>query len=272
MKTLKRMKEEYRQLHEKAYALAFSHYLRKGYVPPEVKKLVKTTRSLGLAINKYNPNQPRIPAGNAGGGRWTDGDRSETIDSPNTTITTTTGSIETNHPETFLALVTPDNEEKLPAHHTISDKGVHFIKDWEKLLYEVELDAANYPTIGYGHRLKRGESFPNGITKEDALSLLEKDLRDTEKGVKRLVKTPLYQNQFDALVSLIFNFGARRFRYTRCLRYINNRNFSLAKVEFLDINKMWDDKAKKYVVSEGLSTRREQEWEMFENGIYDSRH
>lgn len=58
-----------------AYQFAFSLYLRKGKVPPEVVALVNATSSWD-ALEKYNPtwqNQPRVPAGDPNGGQWTDG-------------------------------------------------------------------------------------------------------------------------------------------------------------------------------------------------------
>lgn len=38
-------------------------------------------------------------------------------------------------------------------------------------------------TIGYGHKLKRGESFPNGLTENEADRLLISDLRDVAKSI-----------------------------------------------------------------------------------------
>lgn len=32
-------------------------------------------QALSDAVNKYDPNQPRVPAGNPDGGQWTDGGR-----------------------------------------------------------------------------------------------------------------------------------------------------------------------------------------------------
>jgi lysozyme len=46
------------------------------------------------------------------------------------------------------------------------------------------------------------------ITKEQADQILASDLTKVEKDVERLVKVPLNQNQFDALVSFHFNTGA----------------------------------------------------------------
>jgi len=86
MNNLKRMtiKRELIQLHKRAYSLAFSYYLRRGFVPKELKNILNTTNSLNALI-KYNPNwqnQPRVPAGNPNGGQWTDGNNPLINDPP----------------------------------------------------------------------------------------------------------------------------------------------------------------------------------------------
>lgn len=64
------------ELHQKAQNVAFSWYIRKGFVPPLLTEILAATMSLDT-FRKYNPdwpNQPRVPAGHPGqGGRWTDG-------------------------------------------------------------------------------------------------------------------------------------------------------------------------------------------------------
>jgi len=58
-------------LHKQAHRYAFAHYLRTGHIPPVISRLLAVT-TLALKAN-YNPNQPRIPAGNPDGGQWSDG-------------------------------------------------------------------------------------------------------------------------------------------------------------------------------------------------------
>ena len=59
-------------LHDKAARVAFQYYLRSGRVPQQVKDVLAATGSLA-AVWKHDSNQPRVPAGHHGGGRWTDG-------------------------------------------------------------------------------------------------------------------------------------------------------------------------------------------------------
>lgn len=120
--------------------------------------------------------------------------------------------------------------------------------------------------LRFGHLIKPGESTPHGITREEALTLFKRDLADHVASVQRLIHIPLTQNQFDALVSLAFNYGEGNLSKTRLLSYMNERRFELARVELLDINRV------NGVASRGLTIRRQQEWDMFTNGNYDSTH
>lgn len=66
-------------------------------------------------------------------------------------------------------------------------------------------------TIGYGHTSAAGapKVVPGmKITKEQADAILASDLQKVEVDVAKLVKVPLTQNQFDALVSFHFNTGS----------------------------------------------------------------
>jgi hypothetical protein len=47
-------------------------------------------------------------------------------------------------------------------------------------------DSLGYPTIGYGRLLKPGESYPNGITPEQAERMLEEDISTAKSAVSSL--------------------------------------------------------------------------------------
>ncbi|HVM99702.1 MAG TPA: lysozyme [Caulobacteraceae bacterium] len=74
-------------------------------------------------------------------------------------------------------------------------------------------------TIGYGHTLTAREGAV--ITEADAEALLLYDLIQASHAVNEHVFTPLTQNQFDALVSFVFNIGVRAFRGSPTLRRLN---------------------------------------------------
>lgn len=114
-----------------------------------------------------------------------------------------------NPGQTSVPTETPD--ETPTTGWKTSDKGIQFIKDYEGLKLYKYNDMAGHATIGYGHKIQSGESFPDTITKEEAEELLQKDLVKYEKIVNNFISAngvTLNQNQFDALVSMVFNLGA----------------------------------------------------------------
>ena len=91
-----------------------------------------------------------------------------------------------------------------------SDKGIALIKAHEGLRLNAYLCPAKVWTIGYGHTSAAGEPVVREgmrITRAEANSILLRDLGKFEERVNRLVKVPLTQGQFDALVSFDFNTG-----------------------------------------------------------------
>jgi lysozyme len=67
---------------------------------------------------------------------------------------------------------------------------------------------AGYDTIGYGHVIRKGESFASGISTMQAEALLREDVQSAAEAVNRLLPVRLSQGQYDALVSFTFNLGA----------------------------------------------------------------
>ena len=83
----------------------------------------------------------------------------------------------------------------------ISPEGIALIKRFEGCRLEAYLCPANVWTIGFG---STGPDVVKGlkITQETADILLRRDLLKFEAAVERAAG-PAYQNQFDAMVSLI---------------------------------------------------------------------
>jgi len=99
-----------------------------------------------------------------------------------------------------------------------SAAGMELLKRFEGFRNRVYLDVAGLPTIGYGHRLLHCDSFSNGIDEPQAANLLACDVRDAEQAVERMVKAPLTQGQFDALVDFTFNLGSGRLASSTLLK------------------------------------------------------
>ena len=74
-------------------------------------------------------------------------------------------------------------------------------------------------TIGYGHTSNVYEG--QTITEHDAEELLRKDLMWFEQEVCRLIKVPLTQHEFDAIVSFTFNCGSGALSDSTFRRRIN---------------------------------------------------
>lgn len=95
----------------------------------------------------------------------------------------------------------------------ISDHGLLFTAGWEGEVLHEYRDIVKILTIGYGHVVLAGESFPGTITHEEALALLRKDMQKAIDAINKYCVnedgTPieLTQNWVDALCSFVFNCG-----------------------------------------------------------------
>ena len=102
---------------------------------------------------------------------------------------------------------------------SISRSAVELIKAFEGFRAKAaRLDDGRW-TIGYGHTLTAREGAE--VTERDAEALLLYDLIPVGHAVNEHVYAPLNQNQFDALVSFVFNIGVRNFRGSPTLRRLN---------------------------------------------------
>jgi len=81
-------------------------------------------------------------------------------------------------------------------------------------------------TIGYGHVRTSREGLT--ISPKDAEDLLTYDLKPVEDAVASMLFAPVTQNQFDALVSLVFNISPAQFRDSDILRNLNGGEFLAA--------------------------------------------
>ena len=96
------------------------------------------------------------------------------------------------------------------------------------------------------------------ITEAKATALLRMHIRDNVQGfIYNKIKVDLTQNEFDALVSFIYNVGSGNFNNSTLVKKLNQSDYDGAADEFL----RWD-KAGGEVLA-GLTKRREQERELF---------
>lgn len=96
----------------------------------------------------------------------------------------------------------------------LSAAGIAFIELWEGLKLKAYRDSKGLPTIGIGTtRYPDGTKVKMGdtCTKAQAYEWFRFDIARFEAFVNRVIKVPLNQNQFDALVSLVYNIGETNF-------------------------------------------------------------
>lgn len=146
----------------------------------------------------------------------------------------------------------------------MSEKGIELLTSFEGCVlhaYKAH-EAEKFYTIGYGHY---GSDVPANmeITQEQAIELLRKDLKEREFFVNREVEVHLTQNQFDALVSFVYNRGGGNFRKSRLLKEINKENYKGASKAFEDPEN-WCFKKYSDDVKRGLLNRRKRERARFD--------
>ena len=138
----------------------------------------------------------------------------------------------------------------------ISQNGINLIKNFEGCRLTAYKCPAGVWTIGYGHT---GQNVHAGlkITQEQAEKYLKDDLIVQCNNVTKLVKVPLTQNQFDALVSFEYNVGYGALAGSTLLKFLNNKKYNDAAAQF----GRWVYAGGKKLV--GLERRRAAEKELF---------
>jgi lysozyme len=143
----------------------------------------------------------------------------------------------------------------------LSEAGLALIKRWEGLKLDAYQDGAGVWTIGYGST--RGVTPGMRITRAEADARLRSDAEEAAAAVRRSVRVPLSQAQFDALVSWTFNLGTGALASSTLLRRLNRGDYEGAAEEIQRWNKLRDAESGELVVSQGLVNRRRAEREMF---------
>lgn len=141
----------------------------------------------------------------------------------------------------------------------INEEGLNLIKTFEGCRLNAYKDLAGIWTIGYG--CTRDVEPGLAITQGEADVRLFQDLKEFEEGILRLVKTPINQNEFSALVCLAYNIGLGRFKNSKILSYLNQGLKEKVPDQFLRFCLI------KGEVSRGLANRREAERKLFKKPV-----
>ncbi|MDD5161181.1 MAG: lysozyme [Sulfuricurvum sp.] len=121
----------------------------------------------------------------------------------------------------------------------------------------------NKPTVGMGHVVLDKDHLKVGdkVSVQKAMEFLKSDIKIVEDQVNKKIKVPLYQYEYDALVSIGINAGAYG-GLTEISEIVN-------KGIYKDIPKI----IKTYHAKvEGKLKRRTAEAKLFGEGIYDTDH
>jgi lysozyme len=153
---------------------------------------------------------------------------------------------------------------------SLSDEGARFIGRFEGFRANLYNDAAGHCTIGYGHLVHLGAcngtepaEFRHGISEQEAEALLRRDAQTAAEAVRHSVRVPLNQEQFDALVSFVYNLGAGAFESSTLLKDLNAHNFGAVPGQLEE----WVHAGG--AVLPGLVTRRKAEARLFTSGQYN---
>lgn len=145
----------------------------------------------------------------------------------------------------------------------LSRAGAELIARFEGFVPHPYNDAAGHATIGFGHLIHHGRVTASDrarwgtISRDRGLALLSEDARDAARAVEQGVRVQLSQEQFDALVSFVFNVGTGAFGSSTLLRKLNAGDRDGAADELL----RWSRAGGR--VLEGLLSRRRAERALF---------
>jgi lysozyme len=116
----------------------------------------------------------------------------------------------------------------------INQAGIDLIKQFEGFRATTYLDVGGKPTIGYGHLLRKGETY-GSVSESQAQDMLRADVAEAESAVLRNVPAAaaLTTNQFSALVCWVYNLGEGNLRGSALLAALNAGRFDDVPAEML---------------------------------------
>lgn len=147
---------------------------------------------------------------------------------------------------------TPNWTFKPGNEYSLSEAGLTDIRNFETTkgprpndqtgrLFRNVCDGANM--IGYGHVLSEDATtvtidgatveIANGITEEQAFSLLKEDLKPIESAVKSEITNPITQQQYDALVDFAWNIGVDKFKSSDVVKAIKDKTYDSVPTEMV---------------------------------------
>lgn len=159
----------------------------------------------------------------------------------------------------------------------LSEKGLDLIKSFEGY-HSKQPDGsckaykcpAGVYTCGWG--CTEGVGPLTHWSQAEATEALANEMRKHERAIESMVKVPLNQHQFDAIVSLCYNIGAGNVKKSALLKHLNAGDYARAASHFSDFkySRVSGVTAKQYKVADGtkvalagLVSRRAAETDLF---------
>lgn len=113
----------------------------------------------------------------------------------------------------------------------LSEEGISKLVEREGIRLKAYKDTKGIWTIGIGHT---GPEVVEGleIGELHAYDIFHSDVKWAEDAVNKYITVPLTQNQFDALVSFVFNIGASAFKKSTLRKILNQGDYEGAIKQF----------------------------------------
>lgn len=150
-----------------------------------------------------------------------------------------------------------------------SEQGLRLIEEFEGFQPQLYEDVAENCTIGFGCLVHRGprngcdpreRPYAQGISRAEAEQLLAAHVEHVEPAIAHLVKVPLAQGQFDALVDFVYNLGIGNFESSTLLKKLNSGDYQAVPGELMKFVHAGGKE------SAGLARRRAREAELWQGG------
>lgn len=141
---------------------------------------------------------------------------------------------------------------------TASAVGFVGLVGYEGYTVAVILVPGDVPTIGFG--TTEGVRMGDRTTPPEALVRALRDVQKFEGAIKRCVKVPLSQNEYDAYLQLAYNIGEGAFCGSTLVRLLNAGDYAGACEQILRWNKVGGREVR------GLTIRRQGEYRLCMKG------
>lgn len=144
----------------------------------------------------------------------------------------------------------------------IKKSTIDLIKGFEGVRHSAYKDVAGLYTTGCGHLIKPSEPdlLKKILADHEIDQILTHDLERFDLAISEMVKVKLAQNQYDSLMSFVFNLGERALFMSSLLKTIN-AGIPVVEHYFTD----WSKAAVggHLVVVPGIFNRRKKEYQLF---------